>query len=120
MSVYKDFNSFLNRHLVCKESAFIVCRQDGKRGRVCLCLCPTLCDPWTAAHQAPLSMEFSRQEHWSGLPFPFPEDLPDPGTESGPLVSPAMAGGFLTTDGPGKPGDKAKSTQLVIVGFGLV
>ena len=35
-------------------------------------LCPTLCDPWTAAHQAPLSLGFSRQEHWSGLPFPSP------------------------------------------------
>ena len=43
--------------------------------------CPTLSDPWTAAHQAPLSMGFSRQGHWSGLPFPSPEDLPDPGVE---------------------------------------
>ena len=43
--------------------------------------CPTLADPmeWTAAHQAPLSMGFSRQEYWSGLPFPSPEDLPHPG-----------------------------------------
>ena len=46
--------------------------------------------PWTVAHQAPLSMEFSRQEHWSELPFPLPGDLPDPGIES---VSPALAGG---------------------------
>ena len=38
--------------------------------------------PWTVAHQAPLSMEFSRQEYWSGLPFPSPEDLPDPEIES--------------------------------------
>ena len=37
--------------------------------------------PWTVAHQAPLSMEFSKQEYWSGLPFPFPEDLPDLGIE---------------------------------------
>ena len=37
--------------------------------------------PWTVAHQAPPSMEFSRQEHWSGLPFPSPGDLPDPGIE---------------------------------------
>ena len=42
--------------------------------------------PWTAAHQAPLSMGFSRQEHWSGLPFPPPGHLPDPGIE------PALAG----------------------------
>ena len=39
--------------------------------------------PWTVAHQAPLSMEFTRQEYWSGLPFPSPEDLPDPGIEPG-------------------------------------
>ena len=49
--------------------------------------CPTLCDPWTVAYQVPLSMEFSRQEYWSGLPFPSPGDLPDPGTEPG---SPAL------------------------------
>ena len=42
---------------------------------------PTLATPWTIAHQAPLSMGFSRQEYWSGLPFPSPEDLPEPGTE---------------------------------------
>ena len=39
--------------------------------------CLTLCDPWTVAHQAPLSMRFSRQEYWSGLPFTFPWDLPN-------------------------------------------
>ena len=42
--------------------------------------------PWTVVHQAPLSMEFSRQEYWSGLPFPFPGDLPDPGIEPGSLA----------------------------------
>ena len=42
--------------------------------------------PWTAAHQAPPSMEFSRQEYWSGLPFPSPEDLPHPGIEPGFLA----------------------------------
>ena len=51
--------------------------------------CPSLCDPWTAAHQAPLSMEFPRQEYWSGLPFPSPGDLPDPEIEPGSL---ALAG----------------------------
>ena len=58
--------------------------------------------PWTVAHQAPLSMEFSRQESWSQLPFPTPEDLPDPGIELTSLASPALAGGF-TTALPGKP-----------------
>ena len=43
--------------------------------------CPTLVTPWTVACQAPLSMGFSRQEYWSGLPFPSPGDLPDPGIE---------------------------------------
>ena len=43
--------------------------------------CPTFATPWTAACQAPLSMGFSRQEYWSGLPFPSPEDHPDPETE---------------------------------------
>ena len=50
-------------------------------------LCPTLCDPMTIAYQAPLSMGFSRQEHWSRVPFPSPGDLPDPGIEPG---SPAL------------------------------
>ena len=52
-----------------------------------LCLgaqsCPTLCDPWTVAHQAPLSMEVSRQEYWSGLPCPPPGVVPSPGMEPG-------------------------------------
>ena len=45
--------------------------------------CPTLCDPWTVAHQALLSVEFSRHEYWSWLPFPSPGDLPDPGIKPG-------------------------------------
>ena len=49
--------------------------------------------PWTVAHQAPLSMVFSRQEHWSGLPFPHPGDFPDPGIQSRSLVSPELPGG---------------------------
>ena len=53
--------------------------------------------PWTVAHQAPLSMGFSRQEHWSGLPFPSPWDLPDPGIKPTSLMSPLLAGGFFTT-----------------------
>ena len=53
--------------------------------------------PWTVAHQAPLSMGFSRQEHCSGLPCPPPGDLPDPGIKPKSLTSPALAGGFFTT-----------------------
>ena len=54
--------------------------------------------PWTVACQAPLSMGVSRQEHWSGLPCPPPEDLPDPGTEPTSFMSPALTGGFFTTN----------------------
>ena len=56
--------------------------------------------PWTVAHQVPLSMGLSQKECWSGLPFPPPGDLPDPGTEP---KSPGLAGGFFTTEPPGKP-----------------
>ena len=52
--------------------------------------------PWTVARQAPLSMGFSRQEYWSGLPCPPPGDLPDLGIEPVPLMSPELAGGFFT------------------------
>ena len=59
--------------------------------------------PWTVACQAALSMEFSRQEYWGGLPFPTPGDLPKPGIETSFLASPGLAGGFFTTEPPGKP-----------------
>ena len=59
--------------------------------------------PWTETHQAPLSMEFSRQEYWSGLPFPPPGDLPDPGIEH---RSPALQAEALPSEPPGKPKGK--------------
>ena len=59
--------------------------------------------PLTAARQAPLSMEFSRQEYWSGLPFLTSEDLSDPGIEPVSPAFSAMAGRFFTTEIPGKP-----------------
>ena len=59
--------------------------------------------PWTVAHQTPLSMEFSRQEHWSELPFPSPGELPYPGIEPVFLMFPALPGGFFTTRQPGMP-----------------
>ena len=58
-------------------------------------LCPTFCDP-----QAPPFMEFSKQEYWSGLPFPSPGDLPDPGIEP---RSPTLQSDFLPSKPPGKP-----------------
>ena len=51
---------------------------------------------WTVAHQAPLPMEYFRQEYWSGVPFPTPGDLPDLGIKPASLVSPALAGGYFT------------------------
>ena len=51
---------------------------------------------WTIAHQAPLFIGFSRQEYWSGLPFPPPGDLPDSGIKPASLMSPALVGRFFT------------------------
>ena len=59
--------------------------------------------PWTVARQAPLSMGFSRQEFWSGLPFLTPGDLPDPGIGPMSTGSPPLAGRFFTAVPPGKP-----------------
>ena len=53
--------------------------------------------PWTVPHQAPPSMGCSRQQYWSGLPFPSPGDLPNAGIELASLVSPTLTGGFFTT-----------------------
>ena len=79
--------------------------------RVCVCVCVCACalslsnseTPWTVACQAPLSMEFSRQEYWSGLPFPSPGDLSNPGIKPTSFVSLALADRFFTTLPPGKP-----------------
>ena len=68
--------------------------------------------PWTVAHQAPLSMGFSRQEYWSGLSFPPPGDLPDPGMESG---SPALTDGFFTSASPGKPVFLILDTKFILL-----
>ena len=73
---------------------------------VCVCVCAhaqllsrlrLFVTPWTKAHKDPLSMGFSQQEYWGGLPFPPPGDLLDPGIELMSLTSPALAGGFFTT-----------------------
>ena len=64
--------------------------------------------PWTVDSQAPLYMEFSRQEYWSGLPFSSPRDLPNLGIEPG---SPALQADALPSEPPGSPGDKAIAKQ---------
>ena len=69
--------------------------------------CLTFCDPMDYSLQAPPSMGFSRQEYWSGLPFPSPGDLPDPGIEPG---SPALQADALPSEPPGKSFKRKKGT----------
>ena len=68
-----------------------------------LVLSDSFATPWSVDLQAPRSMEISRQEFWSGLPFPSPEDLPHSGIELVSLPSPALAGRFFTTAPTEKP-----------------
>ena len=75
--------------------------------------CSVVVTPWTVACQAPIPMEFSRQEYWSGLPFLTPENLPDPRIEPKSLASPSFAGGFLTTEPSGKPSKDDATTELI-------
>ena len=75
----------------------------GKCVSVCVCVCVLshvrlLATPWAVARQPPLSMGVPRQEYWSGLPFPSPGDLPDPGIEPG---SPALQADSLLSEPPG-------------------
>ena len=70
---------------------------------------------WTVACQASLSMGFSRQEYWSGLPFPAPGDLPDPGIDPTSSVPPSLAGRFLITESLEKP--IAQRTCSINVGW---
>ena len=88
--IWDTLEKNLNSHMNCAQ------RFDGPHGQiikgrqkngvfVCVLVtqsCLTLCNPHTVAHQASLSMEFSRQEYWSGLPFPSPEELPNPGIKT--------------------------------------
>ena len=77
-----------------------------------LTLCVQLFEtPWTVVCQAPLSIGFSRQEYWSGLPFFSPGEPPDPRVELIPLASPALAGRLFTTAPPGKPHEHVLSLQ---------
>ena len=85
---------------------------------VCLCVYAHTCmlshvrlfvTPWTLAREAPLFLEFSRQEYWKGLPFPPPEDLPDARIKP---RSPALAGGFFTTGLPGQRDSPAENRRV--------
>ena len=90
----------------------------GVGGCVCVCVCVCVLSPvrlfvapWIVAPQAPLSVEFPRQESWSRLPFPSLGELLDPGMEP---VSPALAGKFFTIEPPGKPTRAFPSSQLLL------
>ena len=74
-------------------------------------LCLSLCSPRDCS-QASVSMGFSRQEYWNGLPCLPPRDLPDPGIEPVSLMSPALAGGFFTTEPPRKPREEVSNVNL--------
>ena len=73
---------------------------------------PLCATPWTVAYQAPLSMKFSRQEYWSGLPFPSPGDLPNPGIKPG---SPALQADTLPSKPPGKPLYCIKNSHIMSI-----
>ena len=98
---------------ICRSLTFLLCFRPSKgapyveglclweRKKAKLPSCVRLfATPWTVAHQAPLSMGFSRQGYWSGLPFPSPGDLPNPGIEP---RSPALQADSLPSEPPGKP-----------------
>ena len=68
--------------------------------------------PWAVARQAPLSMGFSRQEHWSELPRPPPGDVPDPGIGRTSLASPALADGLFTSSAAWEAGDVSRPVAL--------
>ena len=94
--------------LHCKRNIYQLSHQEtGPREYACVHAqsCPTSATPWRVAHQASLSMEFSRQEYWNGLPFPTPGCLPDTWIEPESPASPALARGFFTAVPPGKSSD---------------
>ena len=73
--------------------------------------------PWTVAHQVPLSLEFSRPECWSGLPFPTPGDLPDPVIELGFLASPALRAESSLSEPPGSTKPFNASLLLILLKY---
>ena len=83
-----------------KCSTFRLEKKEKSLSCVWLFVNPSFMNPWTVTYQAPLSMEFFSQECWSGLPFPSPGDLPDPGIEPG---SPSLRADTLPSKPPGKP-----------------
>ena len=103
-----QFSSYDSTHFFSKGSIESVCVH------LCVLSCVQLyVTPWTMARQEPLSMEFSRKEYWSGLPFPSPGDLPNPGIKPVSLASPALAGRFFTTVHLESTEQRLSSVQLL-------
>ena len=92
--------SYLAVHLTVAEMGNFTLRVSESVAVLAAQSCLTLCNPMTVAHQAPLSMEFSRQEYWRGLPFPPPGDLPNSEIKPG---SPALQEDSFLSEPPGKP-----------------
>ena len=95
---YSTLSDIINIATPVSFNQCLVSKHAQSFSRVCLFI-----TSWTITRQTPLSMEFSRKEYWSGLPFPPPGDLPDSGIKLTCLVSPALLGGVYTTEAPGKP-----------------
>ena len=91
------------------STQFFLFNKKVKENVSCSVVSDSLWTPWTVAHQTPLSMGFSRQEYWSGLPFPSPGDLPNPGMEPG---SPPLQADSLPSELPGKPKKRMSSPWL--------
>ena len=105
---------------VCVYFIYIYVKDFVSIGIKCMRACSVVSDsfvtPWTVAHQAPLSMGFSRQEYWSGWPCPPPGDCPKPGIQpTAPATSPALAGGFFITEPPRKPVVMIKGLPQILV-----
>ena len=107
---YKDNTRSTNKKILALEK-IIFFRQIMNMSAQLLTHVKCLVTPWTVAHQSPLSMEFSRQEYWSRLPFPSPGDLPNPGIEP---LSLALTGGFFTTSATREAPDNEHSDKEII------
>ena len=96
--IYQLSDTIYRRKEICHQSEKRMLSYESVLSKqyVCAQSCLTL-RPHGLALLAPLSMEFSRQEYWSGVPFPTPGYIPDPGIKAMSLASPALAGGFFTT-----------------------
>ena len=102
-----SLQQYVNQELQDVQARFRKAEEERKKEMKSLSHAWLFVTPWTVAHQAPPSMGFSRQEYWSGLPFPSPGEIPNPGIEP---RSPALQADALTSEPPGKP--KAEEPKI--------